>query len=277
MSARRQSLSGAAAFNSHLQERTMADLKTLYLSQLKRSLINALNQDIPEQVLNAKSLEESMRPEWFGHFWHGSSLTMCSLGKLDHLQACVETCIKEQIAGDFVECGVWRGGAGILLRGVLAAHSISDRTVWLADSFAGLPAPPAGSLDERMHNFPLVVESNHLAVGIDTVKENFRRYGLLDEQVKFLPGWFSDTLASAPIERVAILRLDGDYYQSTMDVLNALYQKVSPGGFIIVDDWGLDQMCGEQQAVLDFRHAHNITDEIIPLDWQCAYWRKGGR
>lgn len=201
---------------------------------------------------------------------------MCGLRKLDNVRFCVESCLQDNIPGDFVECGVWRGGVCILMRGILAAHGVTDRTVWVADSFQGLPTPPAGSLDEQMHQFPQVVEAKHWAVDQAAVQANFERYGLLDGQVQFLGGWFADTLPHAPIDRIAVLRLDGDHYQSTMDILTNLYHKVVPGGYVILDDWGLDKLCGEQQAVVDYRTAQGITDEIIPVDWQAAYWRKSG-
>jgi len=73
-----------------------------------------------------------------------------------------------------------------------------------------------------------------------------------------------------------VLRLDGDYYDSTLDTLVNLYPKLSPGGYVIIDDWGIDQICGEKEAVLEYRQMHNITAEIIPIDWHSAYWQKRG-
>ena len=84
-----------------------------------------------------------------------------------------------------------------------------------------------------------------LAVPEEEVKANFRRYGLLDDQVRFLPGWFKDTLQDAPIDRIAVLRLDGDLYESTIQALDALYPRVSPGGFCIIDDYLAVKACGK--------------------------------
>jgi len=95
---------------------------------------------------------------------------------------------------------------------------------------------------------------------------------LLDGQVRFLQGWFSETLPHAPIEKLAVLRLDGDMYESTMDVLRNLYDKVSEGGFIIVDDFGAVQGC--QTAILEFRANRKITDPIHPIDGYGVFWRK---
>ena len=77
--------------------------------------------------------------------------------------------------------------------------------------------------------------------------------------------------ADGPIEQLAILRLDGDLYESTMDALVPLYEKVSPGGFVIVDDYGAWEPC--RKAVDDFRAQHGITDEIVEVDWTGVYWR----
>ena len=111
-----------------------------------------------------------------------------------------------------------------------------------------------------------------LQVSADQVRDNFDRYGLLDERVRFLEGWFADTLSTAPIERLAILRLDGDLYESTMDAFTALYPKLSVGGYVLVDDYGAWEPC--RKAVDDYRAAHNITDEITPIDWTGIHWRR---
>jgi hypothetical protein len=111
-----------------------------------------------------------------------------------------------------------------------------------------------------------------LAVGLDDVIELFDRYELLDDKVNFIKGWFKDTLTKAPIEKLAVLRLDGDLYESTMDALNPLYDKVSPGGFIIVDDYLAFLPC--KLAIDEFRLTHNINDKIIHIDTQSIFWRK---
>lgn len=255
----------------------MQPLAQLYLTQLKRSLMHTLNRQVPENLINPDSLDAQLQPAWFEHFWFGEALTMCSLKRLDNIQWCIEQCLEDRVPGDCIECGVWRGGAVILMRGVLAAYGVTDRTVWVADSFQGLPTPPAGTVDERMYHFPQVVELDHFRVEMPAVQANFARYGLLDQQVRFLPGWFCDTLPQAPLDRLAILRLDGDYYTSTRDALTLLYPKLSPGGFVMIDDWGIDSICGAKAAVVEFRRDFQITDEIIPIDWHSAYWRKGAQ
>jgi len=207
-----------------------------------------------------------------GMIWPGLADTMIGMKRLDNLQMCIETALREGVPGDIIETGVWRGGACILARGILAACGVADRKVFVADSFAGLPRPDKDKYPQdrrdthHIHRF--------LAVSQEQVADNFRKYGLLDEQVVFLKGWFKDTLPTAPIEKVAVMRLDGDMYESTMDGLVNLYPKLAPGGFCIIDDYALD---GCRKAVADYRAAHGISEEMHTIDWTGVYWRKAAR
>jgi O-methyltransferase len=206
-----------------------------------------------------------------GRDWPARADSMIGLRRMDNIQHCVETVIREDVPGDLIETGVWRGGATIFMRGVLKAYGEASRNVWVADSFEGLPPPdpgrfPADAGDE-------LYKKGGLAVGVEQVKHNFERYGLLDDQVKFLVGWFKHTLPEAPIDELAVLRLDGDLYESTWQSIEALYPKLSPGGFCIVDDYG-DLVAQCQRAIHDYRDAHGITEEIIDIDGFGAYWRK---
>lgn len=198
--------------------------------------------------------------------------TMIGRARMDNLQFCMESILQDNIPGDFIETGVWKGGATIFMRGFLAAHDETTRTVWVADSFEGLPVS-THTLDRP---FDLSATAfPYLAVSLEEVQELFARYELLDDQVRFLKGWFKDSLPSAPIERLALLRLDGDLYESTMDALTALYRKVSVGGFVIVDDYGALPQC--RQAIEDFRQAQAITEPLVRVDECAVYWQKTAR
>ena len=205
-----------------------------------------------------------------GGDWPARADSMIGLKRMDNIQHCVETVLRDDVPGDLIETGVWRGGATIFMRGILKAHGVTDRVVWAADSFEGLPAPDA-------HRYPAdagdrLFVHDELRVGVDQVKHNFRRYGLLDDGVEFLVGWFKDTLPTAPIERIAVLRLDGDMYESTTQAIESLYPKLSPGGFCIVDDYGDIPAC--RQAIHDYRQANGITEEIIDVDGRGVFWRR---
>jgi O-methyltransferase len=206
-----------------------------------------------------------------GKDWPVDAETMVGLTRLDNVQQCVTSVIRDDVPGDLFEAGVWRGGVTILMRAVLAALGISDRRVWVADSFQGLPAPdgdryPADAGDTH---FELV---DTLGIPLEQVQENFRRYGLLDDQVQFLPGWFRDTLPTASVDRIAVLRLDGDMYESTIVALDALYPKLSVGGYLILDDYLSHPACRE--AVTDYRSGHEIVEPIVEIDWTGVFWRR---
>ena len=232
---------------------------------LRRSLI-ALGRSCGIRLLTTRTPTAEDRAE--GKVIPPFAHTAVGRARLDHLQHCLETVVRDGIAGDVIETGIWRGGTVIFMRAALNVLGERGRTVWAADSFAGLPKPrPEHSPDAgaRWHT------RRELAVDRRTVEATMERYGLR-EGVSFLEGWFADTLPHAPIERLAIIRLDGDMYGSTIDALQALYPKLQPGGFLVIDDYYGVNACAS--AVDDYRAAHQIEEPIERVDWTCAYWRR---
>lgn len=201
--------------------------------------------------------------------WPTTALTMIGRQRLHNYRTLVEAAIDQDVPGDLVEAGVWRGGASIMARAVLAARGVTDRKVVVADSFEGLP-PPSGDYpaDEGLH-FETIAE---LAVSLEQVQANFSRFGLLDDQVVFLKGWFRDTMPLVESRAIAVLRLDGDLYESTIDPLRHLYDRVSPGGWVIVDDYSILECC--QRAVTDFFTDRGEQPTIEPIDRVGVYFRK---
>ncbi|HSK35187.1 MAG TPA: TylF/MycF family methyltransferase [Actinomycetota bacterium] len=220
------------------------------------------------EVIRHVPFDEQTRAE--GRDWPARAESMAGLRRLENLQFCVTDVLRRGVPGDLIETGAWRGGVTIFMRAILEAYGDTGRRVWVADSFQGLPRPdperwPAEAGDEHWTR-------GELAVPLEEVQANFARYGLLDERVRFLAGWFADTLPTAPIERLAVLRLDGDMYGSTMEALEALYPKLSVGGYVIVDDYGAIPQCKE--AVTDFRARHDIIDPMETVDWTGVYWQR---
>jgi O-methyltransferase len=238
-------------------------LVDLYVDLLKRSLLDVIYDDHEIAVSGTRR----------GPLWPVRAHTMIGPQRLDNVESCARDALRRGVPGDFIETGVWRGGAAILMRGILEAYGVRDRTVWLADSFAGLPPPDPDRYPEdagdRLHTFEA------LAVPLADVRRAFDRYGLLDERVRFLEGWFRDTLPNAPIDRLALLRLDGDMYESTMIALESLYPRLSPGGYCIVDDYGAIPSCAK--AVEEYRDRHAIREPLESVDWTAVYWRKDAR
>ncbi len=272
------------------------EVRSLYLELTKRSLTGALTEDssrilgaakaasLPKRIGHAVgrlaarfdveiALKKPYDPKLreVGQDWPSRAESMIGLKRMDNLRECIEQIVRDDVPGDLIETGVWRGGACIFMKANLVAWGDTTRTIWLADSFEGLPKPSAdlypADAGDRLH------QEGNLAVGPQQVRHNFERYGLFDDRVKFLVGWFKDTLPTAPIEQLSLMRLDGDMYESTIQAIEALYPKLSPGGFCIIDDFG-SHASQAGQAIHDYRAAHGIDEEIIEIDPFGAYWRK---
>lgn len=233
---------------------------------LGRALFAAMRR---RQITPVRTGPLAERERMQGNDWPVFAQTMTGRARIDNLQHCIEDLIRNEVPGDLIETGVWRGGSSIFMRGVLKAHGVDDRTVWLCDSFEGLPPPSPGFEADAgaiWHWW------KPLSVSLEDVTANFARYGLLDDQVKFVKGWFKDTLPGLKDERWALIRLDGDMYQSTIDGLANLYPNLAEGGYLVVDDyWGVDAC---RQAVHDYRDEHGIHEPIKRIDWSGVYWRR---
>lgn len=203
-----------------------------------------------------------------GKTWTDLGFTMVGQKRMDNVQACVEDILARNVPGDLVETGVWKGGVTILMRGLLMANGDEQRNVWAADSFEGLPVPVDAEDGDDLS------EVEELKISLERVQDHFRRFDLLDDRVRFLKGWFADTLPDAPIGKISLLRLDGDLYSSTMDVMKALYHKVSPGGYVIVDDYYSWPGC--KRAVHEYLEMQGLSVEIKPVDWTCCFWQVPG-
>src|ERR1700759_144551 len=180
----------------------------LYLDLMKRCLSYFIyGNDEPGPDPNNPAFDSLVRFRGDGTRWPSHAHTMIGPDRLNNIQYCVGSILRDGVPGDLIETGVWRGGATIFMRAILKVYGVTDRTVWVADSFSGLPPPDT-------ENYPADVGLNlyvfeKLAVPLEAVRENFAKYGLLDDQVQFLKGWFKDTLPQAPIEKLALIRLDG--------------------------------------------------------------------
>lgn len=263
-------LSTALESHAELLVRTISN--TIYLDPPQNprrpaqfhQLFRGMNAESPEQR------EARMSRRLSGRDWPVFAHSMAGYERLRNLANCVLDVFENEVEGHFIETGVWRGGACILMQGLCRAAGEADRKVFVADSFEGLPPPNA-------EEFPADEGDKHhtkdaLAISLETVQDNFRSYGLLDDNVVFMKGWFKDTLPTLGDEKFGIIRLDGDMYESTIQAIEILYPKLSVGGYIIVDDFGAVRAC--RKAIGDYRKAHGIEEPIEQVDWTGAYWKK---
>jgi O-methyltransferase len=263
-----------------------AEIRDLYLELLIGALTHTLYEGVdtmrpPEELQQTLApaiveadegsfLFDPARARAEGRDWPLFAQTMVGPERMRNVRHCVERVLAEDVPGDLIEAGTWRGGVAILMRGVLKAYSTQDRFVWIADSFQGLPPPDSdrypADRGDQLHEVDL------LSVPVDEVRENFRHYGLLDDRVRFIEGWFRDTLPALRDHRWAVVRVDADMYESTTDALINLYDGLSPDGFLIIDDFHSAPACRE--AVEDFRRDRGIYEPIERIDWTGVFWRK---
>jgi O-methyltransferase len=201
--------------------------------------------------------------------WPKKAHTMIGLKRLNSLHECLDYVRTKNIDGDFIETGVWRGGASIFMKYYSDYYNMNKK-IFVSDSFEGLPKPD-------IDKYPQDLNDNHhtidfLKVSLEEVKSNFKMYNVLDEKVIFLKGWFKDTLKdNTNINKLSVLRFDGDMYGSTIDVLENLYPKLIKNGVVIIDDYCL-QNC--VKAISDFRNNNNITSTINYIDKCGVFWYK---
>lgn len=246
----------------------------LYLDLMKKCLTRTLvGNDLRFKATTREFIPSTPVLRTEGRDWPAEAETMIGLDRLDNIHRLVADVLRWRVPGDLVEAGVWRGGATIFMRALLKAYGDTKRTVWVADSFAGLPEPDPEHYPADANS--KLYQRDYLAIPVEDVKANFSRYNLLDDQVRFVVGWFQDALPVAPIERLAILRIDGDMYGSTIVALRSLYPKLSTGGYVIIDDYGAVRAC--RQAVDDFRTEHGITEPLEQVDWTGVYWQRRPR
>jgi O-methyltransferase len=244
-------------------------LRTAYLDLLKLALCDlagsstvSVGKTDDGGVMSRELVGEEMRLRAAGMDWPLQGLTMVGLNRLDDLQSCVEAVVADDVKGDLIEAGSWRGGASMLMRATLDSLGADERTVWVADSFQGFPQP------DRQEGLNVV---DFLSVPQEEVEANFARFGL-DAGVRFVPGFFEETMSGLEGGQWSIVRLDGDTYEATWVTLVSLYPGLSRGGYLIVDDYGALEEC--RRAVDDFRTRHGIEEPLEKVDWTCVRWRR---
>jgi hypothetical protein len=251
-------------------------LRRAYLELLKVSLTDLAGAEtlsveflVGGRVYSRRLPREHLAPRVDGRDWPFGGLSMAGLKRLDDLQGCVETLVTDGIEGDLIEAGTWRGGTSVLMRATLDTLGARDRDVWVADSFQGFPGAGDGPVVDPDAEEMSMLE--FLSVPVEEVKASFDRLGL-GEGVRFLPGFFAQTMPRLRGRQWSLVRLDGDSYEATMDCLNALYPGLAKGGYLVVDDYGAIEVC--RTAVDDFRREHGIEEPLEQVDWTCVRWRR---
>lgn len=221
-------------------------------SNLWRSL-----QDIPWRLADVR---DRVLPGEFAELYRMvHPYTMCSRARLRRLYAGVRFVVEKDIPGDVVECGVAFGGSAALL-GLTLKSIGAHRKLWAFDTFEGLPAPTQADPDyDAAIQFTGAFRSE-----VSDVMRLFERFGIL-ENTTFIKGLFQDTVPESDVKRIAVLHLDGDWYEGVKLCLDHLYDRVTSGGVIQIDDYG--HWAGARKAVDEFLEGRVIPGGLRYVDY----------
>jgi O-methyltransferase len=169
------------------------------------------------------------------------------------------------VPGDVVECGVYRGGSAAILGAALG--QVTERRLWLFDTFEGLPAPSEqdGKLAQSYEG--------RLAASVEFLREVMGKVGFPWKQLELRKGLFQDTLRQGLPERIALLHIDADWYESTLLALRVLYPRVSFGGVVVIDDFGYWE--GARKAFFTFCREEGAEPLLERVGDTQSFWRKG--
>jgi O-methyltransferase len=233
----------------------------------KLKVLKPITRLLPQNwAIARKIIPPELSVREYGQDWPITAESMIGLIRMNQLHEALGVVREENIEGDIVEAGIWRGGAVIFAATYIDVYGMKDRKIYGCDSFEGLPVPDP--------KYPEDAGDSHwkydiLKVSLVEVERNLKKYNINRDKVILVKGWFEDTLSELAVEKIAILRLDGDMYSSTMASLNSLYEKVTSGGFVIIDDYSLD---GAKKALHDYLGKN--APKIIDIDGTGAYFRK---
>jgi O-methyltransferase len=226
-----------------------------YLAERKRQR-NRL-RDLASKFSHLRTV---VLPSGFGRMLHQvQPYSMMGYARLKGIHDGVRSVSARSIEGDLVECGTARGGCAALMR-LTAKTCRDDRTLWVYDTFEGLPRPTDDNPD-----YELALTREKTCLGeFDEVEALFKSLEVLDG-THMIKGLFQDTLPETTPDRIALLHLDGDWYESTRVCLDHLYDKVSTGGVIQIDDYG--HWAGARKALHEFFDERGIEVNLKYLDY----------
>ncbi|CAB4906968.1 MAG: macrocin O-methyltransferase [Actinobacteria bacterium] len=240
---------------------------------LQISRVNSAGTRLPVEVTSADAeLIASLRP-----------FTMTSAERLWSLIGAVRYVTDAGLAGDFVECGVWRGGSVMAMAKELNRLSVTDRQIWLYDTYAGMTAPTdfdveagTGVTATEMLSTTEIGDGNNVwcVAGRADVEANVRSTDYPFSNFHFVEGDVAQTLQTSVPEEIALLRLDTDWYESTRVGLEVLYPRLVPGGVCILDDYGHWQ--GARTAVDEYFAAQGHRPYMHPIDYSGRVFIKNG-
>jgi O-methyltransferase len=198
--------------------------------------------------------------------------TMTSPERLFSLYQSVKYVIQNQVPGDFVECGVWKGGSSMMIAKVLQSLGVTNRTIWMYDTYEGMTEPTKEDRDytgeDAVHLLNTAEKSDSNSVwcysALEEVQLNMQKTGYPAELIKYIKGKVEETIPGAIPVSIALLRLDTDWYASTYHEMNHLYPLLQVKGVLIIDDFGHWE--GAKKAILQYFSENKLFPLINRID-----------
>lgn len=200
--------------------------------------------------------------------------TLTSHEKLYQLIGIVKYLIDNKISGDFVECGVWRGGSILAMIETLKLLKVDHIKIHLFDTFSvnDMLETTAAIEEDKPFESSGPVSLEQLSVDLESVKKLMRSTGYPQENIIFHVGRVEDTIPKSSIDSIALLRLDTDWYDSTRLQLESFYHKVENNGVVISDDYGYWE--GHKKAVDEFLANNKLKPLLVRNDHACRFFIK---
>lgn len=243
---------------------------------MKRSIISAINKS--GYTVTKNQPNEKKYPDIEKEFWNFFDLckpyTMTSVERLYSLYKSVDYLIRNNIPGDFVECGVWKGGNPMLIATMLLKYKITNKKIFLYDTFEGMSNPTTKDVDYKGRQADILMENTHNKEAIESVwcyssyeevKTTMQGTGYPSENIIMVKGKVEDTIPVMIPTSICLLRLDTDWYESTYHELKYLYPLLSKNGVLIIDDYG--HWAGAREAVDTYLREQNITLPLQRIDY----------
>lgn len=229
------------------------------------------------QLSSCPDMEEQFIPI----YENAKPYTMTGLERMYGLYKAVEYVARSQIPGSIVECGVWKGGSSMVAALSLLAFGDSSRDMYLYDTFEGMPAPGPDDIQydnlsaaERAARQNIADWSTIANAGVDEVAANLARTHYPASRLHYVKGMVEQTLPGTLPDRIALLRLDTDWYESTRHEMQHLFPRLSPGGVLLIDDYG--HWKGSKKAVDEYLAEHNIPLLLNRIDYTARIGVKPG-
>ena len=242
-----------------------------------KKIILSIFEKLGYSLVKSNSLEKFVdiqEKEFWEIYNFCKPYTMTSIQRMYSLYCSVNYILARGIEGDFVECGVWRGGSSMLVAKMLVNRNINDRKIFLYDTFEGMSEPTHADVSINDNDAKVLMDQNvnnketsvWCLADLNDVKRNLKSTAFPESNLVYIKGKVEDTLpANVPSGKIALLRLDTDWYESTKHELEVLFPMLAENGVLLIDDYGHWKGC--RRAVDEYIEKNKLTVLMNRIDY----------